>query len=88
MPNQRSPRIAIYGFALLAIVAFLGTVVPTSFLFAAAGRSVEGTESVDAAADIGSGFVAILWLLWGGMWTLIWVAFAINHMLKASKSTS
>jgi hypothetical protein len=26
--------------------------------------------------------MAILWLLWGGMWTLIWAAFAINHTLK------
>jgi hypothetical protein len=46
-----------------------------------AGSAADGTESGDAAAGIGSGF-GIMWLLWGGMWTLIWAAFAINHTLK------
>jgi hypothetical protein len=88
MTNQQPARITIhYGFALLAIFAFLGTVVPTIFMFVAAGSSVDGTEGGDATAGIGTGF-AIMWLLWGGMWTLIWAAFAINHTLKARKSTS
>ena len=70
-----------YGFALLAIFSLLGTVIPTIIMFSAAGSAADGTESGDAAAGIGSGF-GIMWLLWGGMWTLIWAAFAINHTLK------
>jgi len=29
--------------------------------------------------------MAMLWMLWGGMWTIIWLAFAINHTLKARR---
>ena len=46
-----------------------------------ASDSTLDPEAASAAAGIGSG-AAILWLLWGGMWTLIWAAFAINHTLK------
>ena len=70
-----------YGFALLAFFSLLGTVIPTILMFAAAGGSDDGTEAGRTAAGIGGGF-AILYLLWGGMWTLIWAAFAINHTLK------
>jgi hypothetical protein len=82
-PQQPQPaRFTIhYGFALLAIFSLLGTVIPTIIMFSAAGSAADGTESGDAAAGIGSGF-GIMWLLWGGMWTLIWAAFAINHTLK------
>ena len=81
-PQPQPARITIhYGFALLAFFSLLGTVIPTIIMFSAAGSAADGTESGDAAAGIGSGF-GIMWLLWGGMWTLIWAAFAINHTLK------
>lgn len=88
MTSQQSARITVhYGFALLAVLAFVGTVVPTFIMFAAAANSVDGTQGGDAGAGVGAGF-AIMWLLWGAMWTLIWAAFAINHTLKARGSTS
>jgi hypothetical protein len=80
-----------YGFALLAFFSFLGTAIPCLFMFMAAGSAAgdKGTDpqSAQAASDaagIGGG-MAIMWLLWGGMWTLIWAAFAINHTLKARR---
>ena len=57
-------------------------------MFAAAGSTASDTsldaDSASAAAGIGSG-MAIMWLLWGGMWTLIWAAFAIHHTLKSRR---
>ena len=32
------------------------------------------------------GFLGIAWLFWGGMWTLIWVAFAVQHTLKSRRA--
>ena len=88
-PVQQQPAPARYtihyGFSLLAIFSLLGTVIPTFILFAAAGSTASDKsldhESASAAAGMGSG-MAILWLLWGGMWTLVWAAFAVNHTLK------
>ncbi len=58
-----------YGFALLAVLSLVATVgLP---LLAAAGGA--GSD----AAPVG-----ILWMLWGGMWTLIWTAFAVQHTLR------
>jgi hypothetical protein len=62
-----------YGFALLAVFAMLGTVIPTLLLFSTA--SDPQTEGYGVTAGV-------LWLLWGGFWTLVWVAFAIQHTLR------
>lgn len=81
-----------YGFALLAVLSLLGTVGPAVFMWLAAGSassSSDGTTAGDdgAAAAAGIfGFFGFGWLLWGGMWTLIWAAFAINHTLKARRA--
>ena len=88
-PVQQRPAPARYtihyGFSLLAIFSLLGTVIPTVIMFAAAGSTASDKsldhESASAAAGMGSE-MAILWLLWGGMWTLVWAAFAVNHTLK------
>ena len=92
-PVQQQPAPARYtiqnGFSLLAILSLLGTVIPAFIMFAAAGSTGSNKgldhESASAAAGMGSG-MAILWLLWGGMWTLIWAAFAINHTLKERRA--
>ena len=67
--------------------ALLGTVIPTIIMFAAAGdtASSDTSQAGQDVAGIGAG-MAILWLLWGGMWTLIWTAFAINHTLKGRRT--
>ncbi|AIM40980.1 hypothetical protein PBI_SQUIRTY_33 [Mycobacterium phage Squirty] len=58
-----------YGFALLAFFSLLATVgLPLLAMAGGAGASV--------------GPFAILWMLWGGMWTLVWTAFAIQHTLR------
>jgi hypothetical protein len=31
------------------------------------------------------GAMGTLWMLWGGMWTLIWAAFAIQHTLRSRR---
>ena len=76
-----------YGFVLLAAFSLLGTVIPTTIMFAAAGDtgSSDTSQAGQDVAGFGAG-MAILWLLWGGMWTLIWAAFAINHTLKGRRT--
>lgn len=92
-PNQQlaapspaqSGRITIhYGFALLAILSLLGTLGIGIPMLLSAGSADDGTDAGKDVAGIGSG-MATLWMLWGGMWTIIWLAFAINHTLKARR---
>ncbi|WP_029105503.1 DUF2510 domain-containing protein [Mycobacterium sp. 360MFTsu5.1] len=63
-----------YGFALLAVFSLLGTVIPCIGLFSSSGADEGGGVA---------GGMGIMWLLWGGMWTLVWTAFAISHTLKS-----
>ncbi|WNG89547.1 DUF2510 domain-containing protein [Mycobacterium sp. ITM-2016-00317] len=92
-PHNNERRFTIhYGFALLAIFSLLGTVIPTLFWFASAanvdvepGASQSERESAEAAGGI-LGFFGVGWLLWGGMWTLIWAAFAVHHTLRSRNS--
>jgi type II secretory pathway component PulF len=82
-PSPAPARFTIhYGFALLAFFSLLGTVVPTILMFVGAGNaSSDGTQAgQDASGFLGT--FGVLWLLWGGMWTLVYVAFAVNHTLK------
>ena len=80
-----------YGFVLLAIFSLLGTVIPAAFWFFSAANvdtDPNATQSeVDAAASATGilSFFGIGWILWGGMWTLIWTAFAIQHTLRSRK---
>lgn len=86
-PSAAQPgRITIhYGFALLAILSLLGTlVIGIPWLLAAGSAANDGTDAGKDVAGIGSG-LAVMWMLWGGMWTVIWLAFAINHTLKARR---
>ena len=76
-PRAEPARFTIhYGFAVLAALSLIGT------LFF-------GIPMLSTASDHGTGgvgaVVGILWMLWGGMWTLIWTAFAVNHTLKARR---
>ncbi|MCT7365628.1 DUF2510 domain-containing protein [Mycolicibacterium llatzerense] len=67
-PAQQPGRVTIhYGFALLAFFSLVGTL-----LF-----GLPPLFSGDG------GWVGVLWLMWGGMWTIVWTAFAINHTLKS-----
>lgn len=65
-----------YGFALLAVFSVIGTL-----LF---GIPLLATGSDPETEGVGVG-MGIMWMLWGGMWTLIWTAFAINHTLKSRR---
>jgi hypothetical protein len=63
-----------YGSALLAIFSAIGTLII-------------GVPMISTASDtdgIGAGF-GVLWLLWGSGWTIVWVAFAIQHTLKSRR---
>lgn len=79
-----------YGFALLAIFSLLGTIIPSIFWFvSAANVDNDGTKSDIEAANAATGimgFFGIGWLLWGGMWTIVWTAFAIQHTLKSRRA--
>ncbi|MCV7358460.1 DUF2510 domain-containing protein [Mycolicibacterium fluoranthenivorans] len=64
-----------YGFALLAIFSLLGTLL---FGIPLLSRATEPHGGVSAT-------MGTLWMLWGGMWTLIWTAFAIQHTLRGRR---
>jgi hypothetical protein len=94
-PQQRTSqpsRFTIhYGFALLAVFSLLGTVIPSIFWFASAANvhtDPNATQSeIDGATAAGGmmSFFGVGWLFWGGMWTLIWTAFAIQHTLRSRR---
>jgi hypothetical protein len=67
-----------YGFALLAILSLLGTTIPGYAMMSAAAE----VASKDSNAGSIAGVMVVGWFLWGGMWTVIWLAFAIKHVLK------
>ncbi len=72
-PPPAERRITIhYGFALLAFFSLCGTLL-FAIPWIAAGDEPHGELA---------GTLGVLWLLWGGMWTLIWSAFAIHHTLQ------
>lgn len=61
---------------MLATFSLLGTLIPAISLMATA--SDPDTERIGAG-------MGVLWLLWGGMWTIIWTAFAIQHTLRGRR---
>ena len=65
-----------YGFALLAVFSLIGTLLFGIPLLA----SASDPDSGGVGATMG-----VLWMLWGGMWTLIWTAFAIQHTLRGRR---
>jgi hypothetical protein len=85
-PSSAPARFTIhYGFALLAIFSLLGTIIPAIFWFVAASNTASDPNMDAEFAQGAAGFestLGVIWLLWGGMWTLVYVAFAINHTLK------
>lgn len=79
-----------YGFVLLAVFSLLGTVIPSIFWFASAANvdTTGSTQSEIDGANMAGGmmsFFGVGWLLWGGMWTVIWTAFAIQHTLRSRR---
>ena len=66
-----------YGFALLALLSLAATLLFGIPMLASATDS--DTQGVGVV-------MGVLWMLWGGMWTLIWTAFAIQHTLKARRA--
>jgi len=80
-----------YGFVLLAVFSLLGTVIPSIFWFASAASVDTGAGATQSEIDGATAATGILslfgvgWLLWGGMWTLVWTAFAIQHTLKSRR---
>jgi hypothetical protein len=92
-PQGSERRFTIhYGFALLAVFSLLGTIIPAIFWFASAanvdtdpGATQSEIDGAQAAGGIMS-FFGVGWLIWGGMWTLVWTAFAIQHTLRSRRS--
>lgn len=70
-----------YGFALLAFLSLAATLtfgIPSLVDgFSNTTLDPTGKEVAGTAATFG-----VLWMLWGGMWTVIWAAFAIRHTLR------
>jgi hypothetical protein len=78
-----------YGFALLALFSLIGTLGPAIFWFVIAGDIANDPTTDPQGQNAGAGVSAmfgILWLLWGGMWTLIWTAFAVHHTLQGRRA--
>lgn len=68
------PRFTIhYGFAVLAFFSLLGTLIPAIIMMSSSDPK-----------GIGAG-MGVLWMLWGGVWTLIWAAFAVQHTLRGRR---
>ena len=62
---------------MLAIFSLFGTLGPGALWIVAAIQTPGAT---------GTGIVmGILWMLWGGMWTAIWAAFAVPHHLRSKR---
>jgi hypothetical protein len=62
--------------------------VPSIIWFVVAGNASSDPGADPDAANTAVGISAtfgVLWLLWGGMWTLIWTAFAIHHTLRGRR---
>jgi hypothetical protein len=79
-PPPEPARFTIhYGFALLAVLSLLATLF---FGIAMIAGNANDTDKDTASIGITMG---VLWLGWGGMWTLIWVAFAVNHTIKVRR---
>lgn len=79
-PPPEPARFTIhYGFALLAMFSLLAT------LFIGIPMLVSSGSGTDPEASGMAALMAVLWLGWGGMWTLIWTAFAINHTIKVRR---
>ena len=77
-----------YGFVVLAAFSLLGTLIPSIFWFVVAGNAASDPGVDPDAAATASGISStfgVIWLLWGGMWTLIWAAFAIHHTLQGRR---
>lgn len=81
-----------YGFVLLAVFSLLGTLIPTAFWFFSAANVDTDPNATQSEIDAAAGATGILsffgigWLIWGGMWTLIWTAFAIQHTLRSRRN--
>jgi hypothetical protein len=72
-PPAETGRLTIHsGFALLALLSLFATLL--------SGIPLLGNTGTDNVPTLG-----ILWMLWGGFWTLIWTACAINHTMKARR---
>lgn len=71
-PAER--RFAIhYGFALVALFSLGATLLFGIPMIATAAD--KKTENVGAV-------IGLFWMLWGGMWTVVWTAFSIQHTLR------
>lgn len=68
-----------YGFALLAVLSIIGTLFFGIPMLIASGHHDPATGHANGVGIL----MTLMWFGWGGMWTLIWGAFAMNHTLKA-----
>ena len=86
LPPPAERRFTVhYGFALIAIFSFLATAIPCIFWFVVAGSAASDSGPHAASGAMGSTVTGVIWLVWGGIWTLIWTAFAIQHTLKGRR---
>ena len=66
-----------YGFALIALLSLVMT------LWIGISLLVSGADDEGSIVDF-TGMV-IAWMLWGGFWTVIWTAFAIQHTFQGRR---
>lgn len=74
--GQPPRRTLNQGFAFLAGLSLLATVIPCVFWLIAA---ISGGGGVAFS-------LLVMWGLWGGMWTALWWFFAVGRGLNAKKT--
>lgn len=75
-PPVKEARFTVnYGFVLLALLSLLMTLFP-------AIAWITGDKPNDPDDDF-LVTMGVLWLFWGGFWTLVWAAFGFQHTLRS-----
>ncbi|MES5383906.1 DUF2510 domain-containing protein [Mycolicibacterium conceptionense] len=73
MAPEREGRTVNYGFAFLAGVSAVITLLPALVLIFG---GIAEDDPQTGGAGIGMG---VVWLAWGGFWTVLWALFSISR---------
>ncbi|OFB37930.1 hypothetical protein BA059_16650 [Mycolicibacterium sp. (ex Dasyatis americana)] len=73
MATAREGRTVNYGFAFLAGISAVITLLPALGLI---GTAFSSDDTETTGAGIG---MTVAWLAWGGFWTVLWALFAISN---------
>lgn len=64
-----------YGFALIALISLIFTLGPGIIMISSAAGGDPDARGIGAGMGIG-------WIFWGGIWTLVWTAFAVRQTFR------